>query len=171
MGALTETPHHYREGELKVPQLDGWGYFEDGEPLVWRVRMATASELFRAREAPERVRSITGLLRDELVEDPSCGDGGKAAMALASSGNVEGGELRKLYGLDSQDTPAEVSRRIDLLVWASVHPVIGPENRDKVVELSETHPLIFMNLTNLIDQLSGLGAQLGKSKPSGKTKK
>lgn len=154
MGALTETPHHYREGELKVPQLDGWGYFEDGEPLVWRVRMATASELFRAREAPQRQEQVF-----------------KAAMALASSGNVEGGELRKLYGLDSQDTPAEVSRRIDLLVWASVHPVIGPENRDKVVELSETHPLIFMNLTNLIDQLSGLGAQLGKSKPSGKTKK
>ena len=154
MGALTETPHHYREGELKVPQLDGWGYFEDGEPLVWRVRMATASELFRAREAPQRQEQVF-----------------KAAMALASSGNVEGGELRKLYGLDSQDTHAEVSRRIDLLVWASVHPVIGPENRDKVVELSETHPLIFMNLTNLIDQLSGLGAQLGKSKPSGKTKK
>lgn len=137
-----------------MPQLDGWGYFEDGEPLVWRVRMATASELFRAREAPQRQEQVF-----------------KAAMALASSGNVEGGELRKLYGLDSQDTPAEVSRRIDLLVWASVHPVIGPENRDKVVELSETHPLIFMNLTNLIDQLSGLGAQLGKSKPSGKTKK
>ena len=154
MGALTETPHHYREGELKVPQLEGWGYFEDGEDLVWRVRMATASELFRAREAPQRQEQVF-----------------KAAMALASSGNVEGGELRKLYGLDSQDTPAEVSRRIDLLVWASVHPVIGPENRDKVVELSETHPLIFMNLTNLIDQLSGLGAQLGKSKPSGKTKK
>ena len=154
MGALTETPHHYREGELKVPQLDGWGYFEDGEPLVWRVRMATASELFRAREAPERQERVY-----------------KAALALAAASAVEGGELRKLYGLDSQDTPPEVSRRIDLLVWTSVCPVIGPDNRDKIVELSETHPLIFMNLTNLIDQLSGLGAQLGKSKPSGKTKK
>lgn len=154
MGALTETPHYHREGELKVPQLKGWGYFDDGDDLVWRVRMATASELFRAREAPERQEKVF-----------------QAAMALASAGAVEAGELRKLYGLDSQDTPAEVSRRIDLLVWASVHPKIGPDNREKIVELSETHPLIFMQLTNLIDQLSGLGAQLGKPKPSGKTKK
>lgn len=150
---IPETPHHYREGELKVPQLKGWGYFADDEDLVWRVRMATSAELFRAREAPERQQQLF-----------------RAALSLASAGAVNEGELRKIYGLDSADTPAELTRRIDLLMWTSIHPVIGPDNREKLVELSETHPLVFTNLTNLVDQLSGLGAQLGKRKPSGKEK-
>jgi hypothetical protein len=116
--------------------------------------MATSAELFRAREAPERQEKVY-----------------QAAMALASANAVNEGDLRKIYGLDSADTPAEVSRRIDLLVWASVYPVIGPENRQKIVELSECHPAAFTKLTNMIDQLSGLGAQLGKRKASGKKKK
>lgn len=151
MAVLKETPHHARVGELPVPELEGWDYFEDGEALVWKVRNATTAEIFRAREAPERQARLLN-----------------TALKLFEDGEPDPEDLRRLFKIDAESVPVDVSRRIDLLCMASVHPVIGSDNRQKIVELSETHPDIFVKLTNLIDLLSGKGAVRGKPKRSGK---
>ena len=73
--------------------------------------------------------------------------------------------------LSRADDAAEVSR--------GLHPVGDDELgrrafvdlRDVAVRLVENFPTVFWNLTNKILSLTGQGAELGKPKPSGKTRK
>jgi hypothetical protein len=148
---LQEARFHYREEAVACPELDGWGYFPEGEPAVWTVRQVTTAEIYRAASAPDRAEKLSTLL------------------SAISYGNLESGQqMLEAVGLGEEDVPAEVRKKIALLCIASVSPPVGDENRLKIVELSTTHPATFIKLSNVIDRLTSMGAELGKSPPSGK---
>lgn len=138
-----------REAEIAVPELAQW--YAEGEEPLWVVRGLTAAELARAREAAERSDSVKALI------GALAGDGDKAAA------------LRDAMGLNDDEVPADVSRRIEMLAAGSVNPSIGTDNRDAAVRLAETFPVTFYSLTNKIQELTGMGAEPGKRRRSGAT--
>ena len=140
-----------REAVIEVPELKG--FFGEDEPK-WTVRGLTAAELGRANEAADR-----GQENIKALVDAMAGNGDKAAA------------LRKTMGISDKDTPADVSRRIEMLAAGSVSPELGADNRDVAVRLAESFPTVFYSLTNQILSLTGQGAEVGKRKASGKTPK
>jgi hypothetical protein len=133
--------------DVPVPELAGWGLYDEGEPLVWRLRSLTALEFHQAatahRESMRRLRE---------------------ALDLAVAGSEEAaGALRAA----AEATPAEFSQKIEILSRASVSPLIGEAHRDVVVRLSELLPELFFRLANLAEGLFAQGADPGKAPPSG----
>lgn len=136
-----------REAELSVPALAD--FFGKAKP-VWKVRGLTAAELGRAREASDRSDNM----RSVVAAFAGAGDKAEA--------------IKTALGLSDEDVPADISRRIEMLSAGSVDPVIGSENRDVAVKLAESYPVVFYELTNRIQELTGQGAEVGKPKRSGK---
>lgn len=138
-----------RQATVAVPELAAW--FGD-KPCEWVVRGLSAAELSRANQAADKgqdnVRAMVAAL---------AGDGDKAAA------------IRSAMGLSNEDVPGDISRRIEMLAAGSVAPLLGPDNRDVAVKLAETFPTVFYQLTNAITNLTGQGAEPGKSRRSGKT--
>jgi hypothetical protein len=133
-----------RETVVEVPELGAW--FGNGEATTWTVRGLSAAELCRANQAAER-----GLDNVRAMVAALAGDGDKAAA------------IRQAMGLSSEDVPADISRRIEMLSAGSVLPALGDNNRDVAVKLAETYPTVFYQLTNAITSLTGQGAEPGKS--------
>lgn len=140
-----------RESEVPVPALKS--FFPKGQKAVWKVRGLTAAELGRAREAKERTDTI------KSVVSAMAGEGDKAAA------------LRDVMGLSEGEVPRDISMRIEMLVLGSVDPEISTDNRDVAVKLAESFPTAFYTITNEIQNLTGQGAELGKPKRSGTTRK
>lgn len=135
--------------EVAVPELQGWGLFADGAPLVWKVRSLTALEFFQCAEAQnESVRKLHAALSKALAVGVE--DGGAAA-------------LREV----AQATPGEFSKKLEMVARASVYPLLGPEQRDVVVRLSEVLPVVFYRLCSAVEDAFVQGAELGKPKPFG----
>lgn len=138
-----------RTTDVPVPELADWGLFEEGEPLVWRVRNLTGLEYYRCAEAQnEAVRKLHTALAQALGGS----EGAVAALRDAA-----------------EQTPGEYSKKLEMVAMASVSPAIGQEYRDVVVRLSEVHPNVFFRLVNAVELLFVQGAELGKPKPSGAT--
>jgi hypothetical protein len=137
-----------RTEALRLEALADW--FE-GEPL-WTVRGVSASELALANEAAERQKSLIGAI--------------EAVAGAVGQEKVQA--TRELLGIDRKETPADIAKRLELLVAGSVDPVI---ELDVAVKLANTFPIEFMLLSNKVLLLSGQGAVPGKSKPSGKANK
>lgn len=138
-----------REAELPVPELAA--FFPDGEQPVWVVRQLTATEMNRAQEAgknEDKIRAVVTALS---------GEGDKAEA------------IRDILGVGDDETPAEISRRIEMLVLASVTPKITPETRDVAVLMAEKFATQFYSLTTKIMSLTGQGAEVGKPKRSTRT--
>lgn len=139
-----------REQEIAVPDLQAW-FDPDAEP-VWAVRGLTAAELARANAAAE-----SGMDNVRAMVAAMAGDGDKAEA------------IRKAMGLSSEEVPADISRRMEMLAIASVSPALGADNRDVAVKLAETFPTVFYQLTNAIINMTGQGAEPGKPQRSGTT--
>lgn len=137
-----------RQETVAVPELATW-FAEDATP-VWVVRGLTAAELARANEA-----ASGGLDKVRAMVSALAGDGDKAAA------------IRDVMGLSSEDVPADISRRIEMLAAGSVSPALGADNRDVAVKLAEAYPTTFYQLTNAITNLTGQGAEPGKPLRSG----
>lgn len=138
-----------REAELQVPELSA--FFPEGVKPSWKVRGLTGAELARAREAADRSENIKTLI------EAMAGDGEKAVA------------IRNVMGLNDDEVPADISRRIEMLVSGSVEPPVGTQNRDIAVRLAENFPVTFYSITNKIQELTGQGSELGKRKRSGGT--
>ena len=132
-----------REQDISVPALAH--FFGDDQP-VWRVRGLTAAELGRAREAQDRSKTMA------------------EALEAIASGSPKAEQIRNALGLTG-DVPAEVARRIAMLVAGSVSPECDHET---AVKLSEAYPTVFYELTNTITNLTGEGSEMGKRGGSGK---
>lgn len=139
-----------RQREVEIPELAGV-LFDEGEKPVWIVRGLTAAELGRARQMAAEGRNNVAALVDALA-----GGSDKAA------------NIRKAFGI-GDDVPESVSLQIEMVAIASVSPKIGSEHRDAVVKLSETYPTKFQLLVIAVSELTALGAELGKPRPSGVT--
>ena len=139
----------HRTQDVPVPELAGWGLFDEGEPLVWRVRSLTALEFYRCAEAQnEAVRRLHEAL----------------GKALAQSGDA----VDALHAAAVQ-TPGEFSKKLELVAMASVSPAIDELHRDVVVKLAEVLPAVFFRLVNAVELLFVQGGELGKAMPSGMT--
>jgi len=139
-----------RQAEVDVPELAGVLFGADEKP-VWVVRGLTSNEIAHANAAGERSDSLKALVT------AMAGEGDKAAA------------IRGAMGLTDGEVHPSVSRGIELLTAGSVSPALGQDKRDVAVKLAEGYPALFYRLTRKIDELSGLGAELGKRKRSGAT--
>lgn len=141
--AFTSAAFEHRTEAMPVPALKEW--FD--EEAVWIVRGLTAHELARANEAGEKRNNAAAVL-EALV-------GGSKTEKIA--------ELREALSL-TDATPAEISKRLEMLTTGSVDPAC---DHSTAVLLAERYPIEFYQLTNKITALTGQGQQPGKPEASG----
>jgi hypothetical protein len=128
-----------RTAQVPVPGLAP--FFSDGDEHVWHVRGLTSVELHRALEAGKRQGAIESVVR-----------------AIAASGD-QAQAVRKALGLTA-DTPGEVAKRLEMLVMGSTEP--NKVELPVAVKLAEGWPVEFLQITNTISELTGLGADVVK---------
>lgn len=138
-----------RTARVDVPDLAHW--FAGGADAAWTVRGLTGEEVARSNEASQR-HAIIG----HAVE----------ALAAASNKGDQVDAMRSLIGYGAE-TPADLAKRFDHLVFGSVEPAI---DREIAVRLFQAYPVIGYQLTNKILELTGLGPDLGESPRSGSTR-
>jgi len=134
-----------RQAAVPVPDLEPWF---DGASPVWTVRGLTGEEIARANEANQR-----SVLIASAVE----------ALASAAAAKTDQTEaIKTLIGYGTE-TPSDLAKRFDHLVFGSVDPAI---DREIAVRLFATYPIVAYTLTNKILELTGLGPDLGKAPAS-----
>lgn len=129
-----------------VPELKG--YFGSDEESYWEVRGLTGQEMFQAKMAIDRDKTIRA-----------------AIAAMATTGNEQIQAFQELMAL-GESVPEEYSKRIELVSIGSVAPKV---ERTTVVKLAKNFPATLNTLSDKILELTGLGHELGKPKGSGET--
>lgn len=147
-GFLTET-FKPRTEKVSVKELAGW--FDKGETPVWEVRGLTGVEIATANEVAAKRQLSTAIVE---------------GLATMKAKEVKDAIVAMLGR--SEGVTEETAKRIEHLVIASVKPEC---TEDLAVKLNKAFPTVFLQLTNKILVLSGLGMLPGKSKPFGKTTK
>lgn len=133
--------------KIEVPQLADW--FDKADEAFWTVKGLTAEESAITQEAQERNKSI-GALMGAIVN---------------ATGKEQSDAIRSAVGL-GDELPADVVRRIEILVQGSVDPIC---DRDTAIKLGTFFPTVFYRLSNNILELTGEGANVvGKHKRSTK---
>jgi hypothetical protein len=123
---------------VSVPTLAE--FFDKNEKPEWEVRSLTATELNRAMLAKDSAAFAT-----------------KVVEAINRDDNVTEALKTKLGY--SNDVPAEIAKRMEMLVCGSVNPEI---TLPVAVKLAEVAPIEFLALTNQITELTGMGFQHAK---------
>lgn len=142
---------HYVQRTEDVPVDALKIFFGPKDKPVFRVRNLTGEELGRVNQAIQRHKKTAAILE-----------------GLLSNVNKEQIEsIKKSIG-SSDDVPDDIARRIEMLILGSIDPKIDLTFAKK---LCRCFPIEFYEITNAITRLTGLGSELGKAKPSGKTKK
>lgn len=119
-------------------------FFPEGTEPEFEVRGLTASELQKALEAGEKQKQV-----DNVVK------------AIATNKDqIE--SIRRAIGFTSE-TPAEIAKRIELIVQGSVNPKLTHADAAK---LAEVFPIEFYDLSNKITILTGQGGSRVKPQPS-----
>ena len=136
-----------RTESISVPALSDW-FDKDDEPF-WVVRNLTGNEMAASQESASKNKNIAAI-----------------AEALTSPGQVEKVKaLRSIIG-NSDDVCPDLAKRLEMIVFGSVEPKI---DMDIAIKLSENFPVEFLQITNKITILTGLGASKVKLMPSGET--
>jgi hypothetical protein len=123
----------------RIPCPDLAAFFGEGEEAVWEIQTLTAAELCRCNDAKERASSMGNILE-----------------AIGQGAKVD--EMRKALGL-TKDTPAEIAKRIQLLVEGSLLPKV---NHEQAVLFAERFGSDFYHITNKILILTGSGFDIAK---------
>jgi len=135
-------PFTAREDDVRVPDLRD--FFPEGEEPVWRVRGLTGQELGVAIHAAERNKNAEAIL-----------DG------IASSvSSRKADAIRKLLG-ERGDVTDDVARRLEMFVMGSVTP---EADMQLAVKMCRVYPIEFLQITNAVNKLTGMG-QVAKKKP------
>jgi len=129
-----------------VPELKE--FFSEGAELQWEVRGLEGPEMFRAKMAVDRDRTLTA-----------------AITAMSAGGNEQIQAFRELMAM-GEGVPEEYSKRIELVSLGSVNPKV---DRVTVVKLAKNFPATLNTLSDKIIELTGLGHEVGKPKGSGET--
>lgn len=136
-----------REETIEVPELAPW--FPEGQ-AKWTIRAITAREVAKAKTVSESGQ--------EAMRD--------LATALAQGGGEKVEAIQRLIGVVDKGSDPDFVYRLELLCAGSVEPSIK-DKREVAVMLSEKFPTVFYKLTSQILILTGMGAEIAKSKPSG----
>lgn len=129
-----------RTKEIEVPGLAG--FFGPDEKPIFKVRGLTGEELGRVNEASSKLRNLSTIIAG-LVSDNA-------------KDNIEA--IREGLGINC-DLPADIARRLEMLVLCTVEPTITLE---VAVKLCKVFPIDFYELTNVIKDLTGQGSCVGK---------
>lgn len=122
-----------RTRDVVLPSLKA--FFDKDEKPVFTVRGLNSNELHRAVNASQSNKQVANIV-----------------SAIAESGD-QAAAIRKAIGL-GEEVPGEVSKRMEMLKCGLVSPELG---MGQVVKFAETFPIEFMQLTNDITELTGLG--------------
>lgn len=131
-----------RTEKVELAALKEW--FSDlrkDEVPTWEVRGLTGSEMAICNEASKTNTSIDNVIK----------------AITTNTDKIE--EIRKAVGINTGEVPAEIIKRLQQLVTASVDPIVDHE---LAVKMAETYPVEFYILTNKIVILTGLGLDLAK---------
>lgn len=142
---------HFKPRTAAVPVKDLAAYFAEGMEPVFSVRGLTGTELAQVNEAVTRNRNRAAIAEGLLSKEQS-----KQIEAV-----------RDLLGIGCA-VPDDLARRLEMLVLGSVEPKIDSPT---AVRLAEAFPIEFYALTNKITELTGLGSEPGKLKPSSESRK
>ena len=118
---------------------------------VWIIRGLSGEELYAVREAVTRAANT-----EELMAKVLSGEVKEKVQAALD-----------LLGLGDQ-LPDEYIRRLNILRLGSVDPKVSHEDAK---QLALDFPILFNELTDKIQNLTGMGRTLGESKPSGQIQK
>lgn len=121
--------------DVKVPNLKA--FFGKDEKAIWKVRALTGHELAKVNEAIKLNKDVS-----ELIEGLSSNN---------SSDKIS--SIKKVIGI-SEDAPDDLVRRISILLYGSIEPVLTQEI---AVKLADVYPTQFWQLTNEILSLTGAG--------------
>lgn len=144
-----KTKFERRTEDFPVPALKDW--FDEGSPVVWTVQGLTGMEIGRANEAAKKQNVSTAMLEGLLsMRAPEIKDSVKALLG------------------QTEIAPEDYARRIEHLMVGSVNPKC---DLDLALQLCKAHPVTFLEITNQIVKLTGMGMEPGKQKPSGKIQK
>jgi hypothetical protein len=130
-----------RQAVVQVPELAAW--FEG--PAEWTVRGLTGDEIARANDGVSKAALVAS-----AVEALAAGSAARAEQVEA---------MRGILGIGT-DTPPDLVKRLEHLVFGSVAPEI---DREIAVRLFAAYPVVAYQLTNKILELTGLGADPGKA--------
>lgn len=145
---LTESKPRHKD--VPVPELEAFfPKLKKGEVPTWKVRGLTGREIAYCEQADDRTEQITQLV-----------------AGLAEGGM---GDAFTAYVEAERANPKGFAKQIDIVRLGSVEPAIPEDKRSLIVLLSEKYPGSFRNLLREIQVLTGMGAEPGKPKNSGKT--
>jgi len=133
-----------RVEHVKVPELKD--FFNDDSECVWQVRNLTGIEVGRVNETGEKYRRLDA-----------------AAKAMDGDQKEKVEAFKVLFGV-ANGMCTETAKQTEVLIVGSVEPVCDPELASII---RDRFPGTFAKLVRKIYQLTGLGADLGKSGGSG----
>ncbi len=137
----------HRTDTVQTPELAPWCAEDEKAECI--VRNLDAVELACANEAAGQASKRAAI-----------------AEGLAGRGAEITDAIRQFIGA-AGDAPADHVRRLELLQLGSVKPVF---DLPAAMHLATNLPATFMLLTNRILELTGMGAEPGKPKGSGKSR-
>jgi hypothetical protein len=149
--ALQKQKFDKRTKVIPVPRLKDWT--KNGGDPTWTIQSLGTKEIWKAEvAASEESRNAVAQLSEALA---------------GSDINEAAEQIKSLVGV-SADIPQELAKRIFLLTFASIDPVCDLTTAGII---HEHFPTDFLNITQEILNISGLGSKKKESKSSGVTKK
>lgn len=128
-------------------------FFDPKDDPVFKVRNLTGEEVGLVNLAVQKNKNVSAIL-DGLLSN-------------VAREQVEA--IKQTIGASTDNrAPDDIARRLEVIQLGSIDPKIDLILAKK---LCTNFPIEFYDLTNTILRLTGLGSELGKSKPSGKTQK
>lgn len=115
-------------------------FFDEGDEPVFTVRGLTSNELHKALNAEKTRKGI------------------EKAIEAISSGGDQVDAMRAVIGLE-KGTPGEVAKRLEILQQGTVEPEL---TMGQAVKFAENFPIEFIEVTNVISNLTGQGNELVK---------
>lgn len=134
----------HRKALVKVPELKD--FFDKDDKPVWEVRGLTGEELLKANDAIKQNKMM-----EELIEK------------YASDNKVDQIEAIKASMGLNDEVSDDMVKAINYVKMGSVNPECTHE---MAVRLSNANFMAMTKLFKKINELSGMGMQLGESKPS-----
>jgi len=123
-----------RTAKVEVKDLKQW--FDKDEDPNWEVKGLTATEMAKAQESASKNKNIISVIE-----------------AIATDKDKVNA-LKELLGTDD-NVPVELAKRMEHLVQGSINPVV---DLSLSVKLAQHFPIVFMQLTTKILELTGLGS-------------
>lgn len=123
-------------------------FFAAGDEQQFVVRGLTGIENAIVNEANLRSENISAVV---------------TALVSAVNADAKAKEIKKAIGF-SDDTPADVARRTELIRLGSVDPIV---DYGAIAKIAEVSPIMFYNISNKVIELTGLGQEyIAKRAPS-----